>query len=754
MATLKDVAARAGVSIATVSYCINGTHNLTPETRAKINQAIAELNYIPNSQARDLKRRTSKEICAIFPDLENLCYSEFLKGILMQAENMNYSLNISCSYNDITTEQHLIKNAISKNYAGILLVTCQPQNTDFFRDVIYKHHMETVFLDRLPNKIDVIYFGFNNYSTLYFLTQQLIDNGFTDIALLTGPDYYFSESECISGFHDAMDTAGLPVGKNRQLTSDTTKESAFSVFLHSWANHPPQAIITSSQSLCQGVIEACNLTMQRIPDDICIITLDVDNWNRSSFYPHIIRTTRPAYEMGVQSCQALIDIAEQSEKPENRFHLLQDTISNYPLNLPKPRNRFSSIALLPEQTVTTLNIAAADLPTIHSIKAISHEFYNKFRILLNFDILELKELFSTILEDSHREQPLYDIYLYDTSWFSYLIHTDCLKDITDDFYTSHNIARYFISKNLSNCTYQGRYYGFPIIGGTQFLLYRKDLFTDPELCMKYKQDHEISLRPPKTWKEFNSIARFFTRDYNPDSPTIYGTGLASSLNEELALEFEPRMWSHGGNFYDRHGHLCMNSPHNVSAVASFMESLKYSPKNLPSNQEVFSEFSRGHLAMIITFTEYAAQIQSSHHSEYLHKNGYSMIPGRIPTNVGWHFGVPHNCPQLEHTLHFFQWLQRRHTSYYMSILGGSSALEFPYNNHELMKMYPWINLTSDSLDTCRSRSYPLKKVSGFMAPNEFEEILCNNLRTMPGNHQEISDCLDRMQEQILHALAR
>ena len=96
MATLKDVAKRAGVSIATVSYCINNSHNLSPETRARINKAIAELNYIPNSQARNLKRRMSRDICAIFPSLENQCYSEFLKGIIMQSETANYSLSISC----------------------------------------------------------------------------------------------------------------------------------------------------------------------------------------------------------------------------------------------------------------------------------------------------------------------------------------------------------------------------------------------------------------------------------------------------------------------------------------------------------------------------------------------------------------------------------------------------------------------------------------------------------------------------------
>ena len=86
MSTLKDVAKRAGVSIATVSYCINNSHNLSPETRANINKAIAELNYIPNSQARNLKRKASRDICVIFSNMEDRCFSEFLKGIIIQCE--------------------------------------------------------------------------------------------------------------------------------------------------------------------------------------------------------------------------------------------------------------------------------------------------------------------------------------------------------------------------------------------------------------------------------------------------------------------------------------------------------------------------------------------------------------------------------------------------------------------------------------------------------------------------------------------
>lgn len=749
MATLKDVAARAGVSIAAVSYCINGTHNLTPETRARINQAIHELNYIPNSQARNLKRQVSRDFCAIFPNLEDPCYNEFLKGILMCSENHNYSLNVSCSYNDIRQEQLLIKNAVSKNYAGLFLVTCQPQNTRFFQELQAYHQIEVVFLERLPGNLDPLYFGFDNYNAIQHLTRQLIKNGYQDIALLTGPSRHFSESECIAGFQYSIEEAGLSLSPDRLLTSDTTKEGAFSAFLHTWANSPPQAIITSSQTLCQGVIEACSLSHLSIPKDICLMTLDVEHWNHSSFYPNIIRTNRPAYALGVQSCETMISAIEQDELPEERFHLFRDSISRYPLKLLPPR-----IEKYPadEPAIETLRIAAAEMPTLHALRAVSHEFFHQYHIKLEFDIFSLHDLFSLITEDAVKKKPEYDIYLYDTSWFSYLLHNKCLKDITDDFYNTAESTRYFMPKYLDNCTHQGRYYGFPLVGGTQFLLYRKDLFSDPELCMKYKQNHTLSLRPPKTWKEFNSIARFFTKEYNPDSPTLYGTAIPTGLNEELALEFEPRMWGHGGNFYDRQGRLHMNSPQNISALTSFMESFQYSAKSIDSSQEVFSEFVNGNIAMAVTFTEYATIIQSDTHNEYLYKNGCSMIPCGTPANVGWHLGISNHCRKLSCVFNFFRWLYRRHISYYMSILGGSSSLEFPYQSHELQKLYPWIKLTKDSIETSRSRIYPLRKTRGYLAPNEFEKILCDNIRTMPQTPQEISDCLKQMQNQIIKLL--
>lgn len=188
-------------------------------------------------------------------------------------------------------------------------------------------------------------------------------------------------------------------------------------------------------------------------------------------------------------------------------------------------------------------------------------------------------------------------------------------------------------------------------------------------------------------------------------------------------------------------------------MANFMESFQYSPKGIRNNLDAFLEFVKGDAAMVLTFSEYATQIQRTH-SEYLYKSGYSMIPSHTPTNVGWHLGISNNCQSLPFVFQFFHWLYHRHVSYYMSILGGASALEFPYKNHELLRMYPWLSLSPDSVQMSRSRLYPLKKRHGFLTPNEFEGILCEGIRSMPRGTKEISECLTSMQKKAIHLLAQ
>ena len=95
MATLKDVAKDAGVSVATVSCCLSGSKPVRPETKMRIMDSIEKLKYIPNSSARNLKSSVSHTIGVVLTDIDNLYHAEIFKGISAFFQNENYNVSVA-----------------------------------------------------------------------------------------------------------------------------------------------------------------------------------------------------------------------------------------------------------------------------------------------------------------------------------------------------------------------------------------------------------------------------------------------------------------------------------------------------------------------------------------------------------------------------------------------------------------------------------------------------------------------------------
>ena len=132
MATLKDVAKDAGVSIATVSCCLSGTRYVKPETRMRIMDSIEKLKYIPNASARDLRSSSTNRIGVVLTDIDNAYHTEIFKGVSSYLQRRGYTINVAFSNNLPEIECEKIDDFVSQNVSGLVVITCQPQNTEFF----------------------------------------------------------------------------------------------------------------------------------------------------------------------------------------------------------------------------------------------------------------------------------------------------------------------------------------------------------------------------------------------------------------------------------------------------------------------------------------------------------------------------------------------------------------------------------------------------------------------------------------------
>lgn len=171
MPTIKDVAKKAGVSTATVSYYLN--HKPVSEEKAsRIAAAIRELNYVVQSPGRDLRTRKNRTIGIVFPNISDPYYQKIIQSIKMFLAQHNRLFSLILSDNDPDYENQILQDFIGRKCAGILLYTCQPDRPEVF-SVLENSGIPFVLIDRKPEDSRYNYVGCDNYSLFYELTRSL-----------------------------------------------------------------------------------------------------------------------------------------------------------------------------------------------------------------------------------------------------------------------------------------------------------------------------------------------------------------------------------------------------------------------------------------------------------------------------------------------------------------------------------------------------------------------------------------------------
>jgi multiple sugar transport system substrate-binding protein len=125
---------------------------------------------------------------------------------------------------------------------------------------------------------------------------------------------------------------------------------------------------------------------------------------------------------------------------------------------------------------------------------------------------------------------------------------------------------------------------------------------------------------------------------------------------------------------------------------------------------------------------------------------FTFIPGRTPLSVGWNLGISIFSKKTEIALRFFKWLYRKDVSYYLTILDGQSTSIYPFQNNELLKLYPWMSITIENLKYSQNRN-PQIKNSIVIPWNKIEGIIYGNIRRM-FEGEGAASCLKNIDREI------
>ncbi len=276
-ATLKDVAQLAGVSKATVSYALSGKKTISEETKIRIREAINELDYVPDLNARGLSMRDSKLIGVVVPQTEpgerlmfqNSFYSEVLGSIEFYARQRGYHILISAT----DANESYLTLAKMRNLDGIIVIGMYP---DEFYQEMKKTHIPIVLIDSYCNDHYYHNIRIDDAYGSYLATKYVLDNGHRDIAFVAGQ---MKENGVMKkrllGYQQALQEYDVPYREEYVFEEQIDYISGvhFSEkLLASGLN--VTGIVAAADIVAIGIMKGLFEAGKRIPDDFSVIGFD------------------------------------------------------------------------------------------------------------------------------------------------------------------------------------------------------------------------------------------------------------------------------------------------------------------------------------------------------------------------------------------------------------------------------------------------------------------------------------------------
>ena len=306
--TLKDIAAELNLSVTLISQVLNGKaaqFNIKKETEALVIKTANELGYVPNKIARGLRLKKTNNIALLTPDLSNPFFAKITKVIQNELRSLGYSLIILESGDETSREINEIKLLESNGVDGILII---PVGQDYLHlEELSNKNFPLVILYRTFKSIKANTVTINNYSNAFDITSILIKNGHIKIALLQGDSRIYTNKERLRGYKEAFEKNDIEFSDKYIIGSGFDRESGYQgtnelLNLHS----RPTAIVTTSDFLTLGALQAISENDLKIPNDIAIVGFDSIQINHSLSIP-ISTVTHPVEELGEIAVKTLIE---------------------------------------------------------------------------------------------------------------------------------------------------------------------------------------------------------------------------------------------------------------------------------------------------------------------------------------------------------------------------------------------------------------------------------------------------------------
>jgi LacI family transcriptional regulator len=303
--TIKDVARKANVSVATVSRVLNDQPGFSSETREKVLRVIEEIGYHPNALARGLVGKSTKTIGVLIPNISSMVEAKILRGIEDAAHKKNHSVIICNTDNDGERTTNYLEVLRERQVDGLLVIS--ELLTKEYVDILKEMKIPVILISTIDDEGYFKYIKVDDEKAAYQATEYLILKGHQKIAMISGTkDDRVAGIPRVRGYRQAMKNYGLPVADENIIYGDFSFNSGRECMQILLKQFPEMtAVFAASDEMAAGVLSVAYERGLKIPEELSVVGYDNTQLGEMTI-PPLTTLSQPLYHMGLKGLDLLI----------------------------------------------------------------------------------------------------------------------------------------------------------------------------------------------------------------------------------------------------------------------------------------------------------------------------------------------------------------------------------------------------------------------------------------------------------------
>lgn len=311
---VKDVAARAGVSLGTVSNVLNRPDRVSASTRVRVEDAMRELGFVRNESARQLRAGQSRVLAYVVLDAGNPFFTDVAQGVELEAAETDLWLFICNSDNSTERERAYLDLLQQQRVQGILITPVDPE-AEHLRDVAGRG-TPLVVVDRTQQGLDLCSVAVDDVLGGRLAVEHLIDRGHTQVAFIGGPLSIGQVQDRWKGAQQAWADAGLPPEALHLLPTSTLTvgegRGAGERLVGLPSRRRPTGAFCANDLLALGLLQQAVGSGRRVPDDLAIVGYDDIEFAAAAAVP-LTSVRQPRQELGRTATELVVDEANNPD---------------------------------------------------------------------------------------------------------------------------------------------------------------------------------------------------------------------------------------------------------------------------------------------------------------------------------------------------------------------------------------------------------------------------------------------------------